>query len=151
MERRVSNKMGEDDTVGNPGIGAYGFCLRNEEGDLLYGQGENIGHTTNIIVEMRAIHEEVRYYWEHNIRKLEVESDSLLLVKVINNVWKVSWEMVELLEDIQGLKEKIEIQVKHNFREGNLLGDFIANLAMDTNGEIIFNSFHQIQSKEEKS
>ncbi|PHT79091.1 hypothetical protein T459_17143 [Capsicum annuum] len=38
---------------GNLGIEAYGFCLRNVEGDLLYAQGENIGHTTNVIAEMR--------------------------------------------------------------------------------------------------
>ena len=38
---------------GNLGIGAYGFCLRNKEGDILYAQGGNIGYTTNVITKMK--------------------------------------------------------------------------------------------------
>lgn len=44
---------------GNPGRSAYGFCLRNENGDLVYAQGEAIHKTTNIDAKAIAIREAI--------------------------------------------------------------------------------------------
>lgn len=67
---------------GNPGISAYGYCLRNIIGDLLHGAAENIGITTNVEAEMRAIIESIRNCVNKKMRKIIL--DSLLMVKIIN-------------------------------------------------------------------
>ncbi|PHT39643.1 Superoxide dismutase [Mn], mitochondrial [Capsicum baccatum] len=131
---------------GNPGTGAYGFCLRNREGDLVYAQGEDIGITTNVIAKMREIQEIIKYYRENNIRRVKIESDSLLIVRVLKREWKVLWEVIELLEDIKRNKEHLEIQIKHIYREGNALADYIANLAIDNTSKLSFHSFQQLPS-----
>lgn len=78
---------------GNPGMEAYDFCLRNSLGDLIYAQAGNIGITTNVEAEMRAILEATKFCVENDINHIVIESDSLLMVKVINKVWKVSWKI----------------------------------------------------------
>ncbi|KAH0715007.1 hypothetical protein KY284_007912 [Solanum tuberosum] len=86
---------------GNPGTGTYGFCLRNTVGDLIYAEAEKIGVTTNVEAEMRAIVEAVRYYVRVGIRKIVIESDSILMVKIINGIWKVPWEIAEWFEELK--------------------------------------------------
>ncbi|KAF3676769.1 hypothetical protein FXO37_05170 [Capsicum annuum] len=126
---------------GNPGIGSYGFYLRNEEGDLIYAQGENIGFTTNMVAEMRALQEEIKYCKENNIIKVQVESDSLILVRVLKRVWQVPWEVIELLEDIRRNEDLIDLQNQHIYREGTALADYIANLAIDMPSKLRFHTF----------
>ncbi|KAH0706212.1 hypothetical protein KY285_010708 [Solanum tuberosum] len=46
---------------GNPRSSAYGFCLRNSHGDLIYAAAENRGITTNVEAELRAILEAIKY------------------------------------------------------------------------------------------
>jgi len=46
---------------GNSGSSAYGFCLRNNHGDIIYVAAENIGITMNVEVELRAILEAIKY------------------------------------------------------------------------------------------
>ncbi|KAH0761002.1 hypothetical protein KY290_017075 [Solanum tuberosum] len=40
---------------GNPGQSAYGFCIRNCDGDLIYAAAQEIKVTTNMEAEVRAI------------------------------------------------------------------------------------------------
>lgn len=108
---------------------------------MLYAQENNIGITTNVIAEMRAIQEAIKYCRENNFTKVKVDSDSLLIIQVIKRVWKVPWEVVELLDDIRRNKEQVELQVSHIYREGNDLADYIANLAVDTISKLSFHSF----------
>lgn len=74
---------------GNPGIGTYGFCLRNKLGDLVYAESGNIEFTINVKAKMRAILKAIRYCVAKEIRRIIIESDSLLMVNIINKIWKV--------------------------------------------------------------
>lgn len=40
---------------GNSVISSYAFCLRDDQGDLLYAKGDNIDDTINIEAEAEAI------------------------------------------------------------------------------------------------
>ncbi|PHU09186.1 hypothetical protein BC332_21046 [Capsicum chinense] len=109
---------------GNPGIGSYGFYLRNEEGDLIYAQGENIGFTTNVVAEMRALQEEIKYCKENNIIKVQVESDSLILVRVLKRNSCCSLNSLELLVSslnsiISGIRDRrfLELMAKAQSNE----------------------------------
>ncbi|KAH0715454.1 hypothetical protein KY284_008359 [Solanum tuberosum] len=37
---------------GNPGKSAYGYCIRDGNGDLIYAEAHNIGEATNMEVEI---------------------------------------------------------------------------------------------------
>ncbi|WMV13941.1 hypothetical protein MTR67_007326 [Solanum verrucosum] len=86
---------------GNPGISAYGYCLRNSNGDLIHAAAENIGITTNVEAEMRAILEAIRYCVNKKMRKIILESDSLLMIKIINEAWKVPWVIAEEFDELK--------------------------------------------------
>ncbi|KAK6789098.1 hypothetical protein RDI58_012897 [Solanum bulbocastanum] len=86
---------------GNPRSSAYGFCLRNSHGDLIYAVAENIGITTSVEAELRAILEAIKYCVAKKVEKLIVESDSLLMMKIIKEVWKVPWELADYFDELK--------------------------------------------------
>ncbi|KAH0781476.1 hypothetical protein KY290_001074 [Solanum tuberosum] len=131
---------------GNPGSSAYGFCLRNNHGDLIYAVAENIGITTNMEAELRAILEGIKYCVAKKVEKLIVESDSLLIVKIIKEVWKVPWELADYFDDLKREMTKIEVTIQHIYREGNKLADYLANLAINASEMKTFRSFEQLPS-----
>ncbi|PHT83734.1 hypothetical protein T459_12177 [Capsicum annuum] len=71
---------------GNHGMGSYGFYLRNVERDLIYALGKSIDLITNVVAEMRAIVEAIKYCISKDIRRIRVDSDSLLMVNITNGV-----------------------------------------------------------------
>ncbi|PHT59369.1 hypothetical protein CQW23_01732 [Capsicum baccatum] len=89
IEQKIVKYNTDGDCRGNLGIGSYDFFLGNEEGDLIYAQGDNIGFTTNVVAETKAILEEIKYYVSKDIRTIRVETDSLLMVNILNEDWKV--------------------------------------------------------------
>ncbi|KAH0661632.1 hypothetical protein KY284_026563 [Solanum tuberosum] len=40
---------------GNPGKSAYGYCIRDKDGDLIYAEAHNIGVATNMEAEVTAV------------------------------------------------------------------------------------------------
>ncbi|KAH0778130.1 hypothetical protein KY290_004557 [Solanum tuberosum] len=86
---------------GNLGISAYGYCLRNSNDDLIHAAAENIGITTNVEAEMRVILEAIRYCVNKKMRKIILESDSLLMVKIINEAWKVPWVIAQEFNELK--------------------------------------------------
>ncbi|KAK6803207.1 hypothetical protein RDI58_000991 [Solanum bulbocastanum] len=50
----------DGESRGNPGSSVYGFCLTNSRGDFIYAAAENIGITTNVEAELRAILEAIK-------------------------------------------------------------------------------------------
>lgn len=74
---------------GNPGESSYSFCIRNNEGDLLYAEAQNIGQGTSMEAEIRGILCALKYCKHNNIYNVVVETDSLSLTKMIQREWKV--------------------------------------------------------------
>ncbi|XP_075104777.1 uncharacterized protein LOC142178886 [Nicotiana tabacum] len=104
---------------GNPGRSSIGFCLRNEEGDLVY-----------------ACEKEIQ----------EVETDSMLLKKVITREWKPPWVIEEEVKEIRQMLMLRNGRITHIFREGNNLADHLANYALDQ-GVIECHSFHHLDTQ----
>ncbi|KAH0761373.1 hypothetical protein KY290_017446 [Solanum tuberosum] len=75
---------------------------------------------------MKAIVEAANYCSERKIRKLVIESDSLLMVNIINRSWKVPWELQEYYDELQQALVEIAVTVQHIFREGNKMVDYMA-------------------------
>ncbi|XP_060182339.1 uncharacterized protein LOC132612004 [Lycium barbarum] len=90
---------------GNPSRGLYGFCARNEERDIVQAQVEELGHITNIEAEAIAIWEALKWCEMTQRRQIIIQTDSLILQKILNDKWKPPWSIVEYIERIKQLVE----------------------------------------------
>lgn len=70
------------------------FCLRNRDGDLICAQGKEIHEGTNIEVEAIPINEALAHCVTEAIPHICLETDSLVLTKVLIKVRKVPWNIV---------------------------------------------------------
>ncbi|XP_049378033.1 uncharacterized protein LOC125842758 [Solanum stenotomum] len=131
----------------NPGQSAYGFCIRDEFGNLLYAQGEDIGFRTNTEEKIIAILEALRYCKRAGLEGFWLESYSLSIVNCLRNSWKVPWERVEQVEECRVLMEITKERIQHTPREGNNLADFIANAVIGAVGLVQFNTFITYERK----
>lgn len=66
---------------GNPGINSYGFCIRDDKGDLIYARAKGLGFDTNTVAEAMAIKEALEYCYDEDLRDFILETDSLSLKK----------------------------------------------------------------------
>uniref|UniRef100_M1DQE1 Nuclease n=1 Tax=Solanum tuberosum TaxID=4113 RepID=M1DQE1_SOLTU len=73
----------------NPGPSTAAFCVRNVDGDLVGAKGLKIPDSTNLVTEVVAVREGLKYCWENELFNVIIESDSLALVNIINGAWEV--------------------------------------------------------------
>jgi ribonuclease HI len=97
--------MEENDTLkiytdgasrGNPGDAAFAFIFVNND-KIIYSESGNIGETTNNVAEYTALIKALEKAKEYKDWKIEVYSDSLLLINQINGKWKVKKEHIKRL------------------------------------------------------
>ena len=77
---------------GNPGEGAIGFVVFNSKNEEVFRSGKKIGICTNNIAEYNALIEALEHVEKHRLsqnRNVEIYSDSELLVKQMNSIYKV--------------------------------------------------------------
>ncbi|XP_059285813.1 uncharacterized protein LOC132039329 [Lycium ferocissimum] len=131
---------------GNPGRSSWGFCVRNNTGDIIHAQAEEIegAYSTNTQAEVMAILQALRFIKHTQRDQVLIETDSLLLVKVIHKIWEVPWQIVNEMEEIWEIMATRSISVNHILREGNKMADYLANLALD-NGSVLVSSFQQLE------
>lgn len=72
---------------------------------------------------------------KRRLQEVIIETDSLSLRKFILKIWRVPWELIEKVEEIREITQKIRATITHIFREGNCLADSLANIAMDSQME----------------
>ncbi|XP_060182254.1 uncharacterized protein LOC132611915 [Lycium barbarum] len=134
----------DEASQGNPRISSYGFCIRNDRGNLVYAQAKQIGLTSNMMAETIAIQEAMKYCLGNNIQNVTLETDSLVLKNILQDVWKIPCQIVEKVEQIQQIMEQLQVQVLHKFREGNQLTGFLANAALEVENQLEFTSFESL-------
>nr|XP_009765020.1 PREDICTED: uncharacterized protein LOC104216622 [Nicotiana sylvestris] len=76
---------------GYPGPSSYGFCVQDHAGDLVFAKMKEIGETTNIVAKAKVLVEGLTYYVERQFHPLIMETDSLVLRKIINGEWETPW------------------------------------------------------------
>lgn len=130
----------------NSGYNAYGFCVRDCEGHLIYTEAQNIGITTNMEAKSFCYMKGLQFCFKHNIHQLKLETDSLSLKNMISRDWKIPWELAERLEEIQKIINLMNVQVKHIFREANQLADFNANTTTDKEDKQQYEHYSQLPS-----
>ncbi|KAK4714445.1 hypothetical protein R3W88_020352 [Solanum pinnatisectum] len=131
---------------GNPVRSAYGYCIRDKNRDLIYAEAQSIGETTNMEAEVTAAWKTLQFCVQSGLRQVKLETDSLALKNMISGSWRIPWEIVEKVEDIQEIMQQINVQVWNVFTEANQLADVIANTAINTEHKLVFQYFHQLPS-----
>jgi ribonuclease HI len=123
---------------GNPGPAGIGVTLTDEKQAPVYELAEFLGVCTNNVAEYTALLRGLTAALALGATKLAVRSDSELLVRQINGIYKVkSPDLKPLYQQALALIAKIgEVKVVHVYREGNTRADELANMAMDQRGKI---------------
>lgn len=129
---------------GNPGIGASGVIIKNESGKTLLKQGLFFKKCTNNQAEYNALRIALIAAKEIGGSILKITSDSELLVKQFNGVYKIkNPDLKILMEEIKLLASNFkEVTLGHTLRAGNAEADEICNLTMDAGKKNNFEDGH---------
>jgi ribonuclease HI len=121
---------------GNPGPASYAVILHDAAGREVYRLGKAIGRNTNNVAEYHGLIAALDYAATHGLRRLRVRSDSELLVRQMQGLYKVkSADLKPLHERAQKLARGLEyFAIEHVRRELNADADALANEALDGPG-----------------
>ncbi|WP_353684807.1 ribonuclease HI family protein [Thermodesulfovibrio sp. 3907-1M] len=114
---------------GNPGDAGIGclIILDNKKIEI----SEYIGKTTNNVAEYTALIRGLEETLKQKVQEIEIFSDSELLVRQINGVYKVrNKKLIPLYEKVKELLTKFKkYQIFHVYREENFIADRLAKEA----------------------
>jgi ribonuclease HI len=119
---------------GNPGPSGYGVIAFNDSGDVIDEAFGYLGEQTNNVAEYCGLIAALELARFRKWQTILVKSDSQLLVRQINGVYKVkNTALKELYTQIVTLKRSLsEFRIEHVRREQNKDADRLANIAVDT-------------------
>lgn len=118
---------------GNPGEAGCGAIIFDENGDALGELYRYLGRTTNNVAEYEALLLGLERVLHLGGKRLRVESDSQLLVRQLNGLYRVKNEKLKTLHQrALALLRRLEAwRIIHIPRENNRLADRLANRAID--------------------
>ena len=118
---------------GNPGPAAFAYVLEAEDGTVLASHGEAIGVATNNVAEYRALVAGLAKAVELQVPELEVVSDSELMVKQMQGIYRVKNEALRdlSLEAARHARAIGKVTYTAVRREHNKLADELVNDALD--------------------
>ncbi len=122
---------------GNPGPAGYGVVIQDSKGNKVAALSKYLGHQTNNVAEYQALIGALEYAIEHRHKAFKVISDSELLVRQINGIYKVR---EPTLRDLHARASQLISQlewfnIEHVLRGQNREADQLANDAMDQGSE----------------
>lgn len=123
---------------GNPGPAAAAFVLADDNGNQICAKASFLGKVTNNIAEYTALLNALGQAKQLNAERVEIFSDSELMVRQINgqyrvknpNIREIYLKCIELLDGFSNWK------IKHIRRDKNTEADELANQAIDKCGEV---------------
>jgi ribonuclease HI len=117
---------------GNPGPAAWAFVLARPDGRVEE-KAETLGTATNNVAEYTALVEALDYAQQLGLRRLDVFSDSELLVKQINGEYRVkNPDLKQLYDEARDLMRNFDVvKFTHVRREFNRRADELCNERLD--------------------
>ncbi len=118
---------------GNPGEAGFGVHVTAEDGRLVASLYGYLGKATNNVAEYQALLHGLRFAISRGASRVEVFSDSELLVRQIEGRYRVKHPGLQPLHrEAVGLLARFErSRVAHVPRERNAEADALANRAVD--------------------
>ena len=116
---------------GNPGPASIGIAFQKDK-DLIKEVSEFIGNHTNNFAEYTALIRALEISLECGFQEIEIKSDSELVVKQTNRIYKVKdADIKDLFDKVNLLIERLSsFKITHIPREENLKADKLANQAL---------------------
>lgn len=123
---------------GNPGPAAAGFILTDSAGTQLQAKAFFVGQATNNVAEYTSLVKAVEAAKDIGAEHLMVFSDSELLVKQINGLYKVKSEQIRpfFRQAIELLDQFKSWNLQHISREKNTKADRLVNRALDIERDV---------------
>ena len=117
---------------GNPGPAGYGVRIERDDGSIVELK-ESLALATNNVAEYSGLLAALRWAVGNDIRTLHIRSDSELLVKQMQGVYRVKNPgLLPLFEEARALARQVgKVTFEHVRREFNKDADRLANEAMD--------------------
>jgi ribonuclease HI len=122
---------------GNPGPASYGFVIFQDD-EIIAQQGGCLGITTNNVAEYEGLVRGLQKCLSLGAKELTVKSDSELLVRQLNGIYRVKAPHLAPLfgQASQLIKQFGKVSIVHVPRAENKLADALANLALDRKSEV---------------
>lgn len=114
---------------GNPGDAGIGCLIVLDDKKIEI--SEYIGKTTNNVAEYTALIKGLQEALKHKVQEIDIFSDSELLVRQINGVYKVrNKKLIPLYEKVKEILSNFKkYRVFHIYREDNHVADRLAKEA----------------------
>lgn len=131
MDNNIIKAHIDGASKGNPGPAGIGIVFY-ENGEIIEEIEEFIGNQTNNFAEYTALIKALEICTNKNYKNVEISTDSELVAKQINKVYKVKDAYIkDLYDKACSFLEKLEkVKVKYVPREENLRADKLANNAI---------------------
>lgn len=119
---------------GNPGKAGIGVAIFDEKYHLVEEVCRFIGESTNNVAEYQAMIVAAQKAIVYNAKKVIFKTDSELLVRQLNGVYRVkSPNILSLYNELMKLLNKIpKWEIRHVRREENVIADNLANRGIDS-------------------
>ncbi|KAK4409276.1 putative ribonuclease H protein [Sesamum angolense] len=101
---------------GNLGVAGAGGIITNHLSQTVLAFQEHLGLTSNTTTELKAIYEGVKLCIDNNIRKIWVEIDAKVALKLIPSPSQGPWHLQNLLQQIRNLLSQTQFKISHIFR-----------------------------------
>ena len=123
---------------GNPGPASYAVIVYDSKGRTIAKLGKSLGQATNNVAEYQALLAALAYAEASGIRNLLVKSDSELLVKQMQGVYKVRNYGLRVLftQALLNSQRLDSFTLEYIPRESNLDADSLTNWVLDGHGDI---------------
>ena len=119
-------------SLGNPGLAAVGATVKDEQGRLIARISRRIGQATNNQAEYRAIIAALEHAISLGVNRVEMRSDSELVVKQISGQYRVKKASLKpLYQRVKQLQDSLEgFSITHIPRQQNTEAHKLAHLAL---------------------
>ncbi|XP_077237364.1 uncharacterized protein LOC143879051 [Tasmannia lanceolata] len=102
------------------------------------------GTSTNMVAEARALLDGLRLCKAFGIVNLFVESDIKVLMNLISKKESYSWSISSFWTEMMLLMDQLCLSHQHQFREGNKVADALANEAVITKLNRIYQGWSEM-------
>jgi len=118
---------------GNPGEAAFGVHVALPDGRTVAELYGHLGTATNNVAEYQALVHGLRWALRHGARRVEVASDSELMVRQMAGRYRVKHPGLQPLfrEASELFRRFDQARIRHVRREENREADALANRALD--------------------
>lgn len=98
-----------------------------------------MGHDSGYMAEAKVMLKGMINCLEAGFTNVIVETDSLLIVDILNGKLEPPWQIKQITEQMVILSRAGNFVFKHIFREGNTIADLLANMGEESKTFSIFN------------